>query len=219
MADTPTGTSAPLAVAESAAAANDDAPAAIATCAQGCTLRRVVWLATLSLVIVAVDQASKVYAMNYLQPTASQPLFYLGGILRIQYAENPGAFLSLMGDWSPAARFWVLTVVNGAILGGLAVYLALFPAHSRWQWTALALILAGGVGNLIDRMRFDGRVIDFFLLSSGPIPIPYFGNVQTGIFNVADIAITAGFIMLLPMLLLPERSAPASTARQVAKGV
>ncbi len=154
-------------------------------------------LSVIALSLVAIDQATKHYAMASLKETAAHPLTALGGSVRIQYAENPGAFLSFMADWGPNARFWVLTVTNAVVLSGLAWYLLSSPAEDRWMWLALSFILAGGIGNLIDRVRFDGHVIDF--LNMG------IGNLRTGIFNVADIAITAGFLMLLPRLFLPER--------------
>lgn len=148
----------------------------------------------------------------------AQPLSYLDGVFRIQYAENPGAFLSLFGGLPPAVRFWVLTVVNGVILAVVAGMLlsGRWPPD-LWQWTALALILAGGIGNLIDRIRFDNHVIDFLILSTGPLQVPIFGEVRTGIFNVADIAITAGFLMLLPGIFRPQTSAETQTAKAQAK--
>jgi len=54
---------------------------------------------------------------------------------------------------------------------------------------ALAVIIAGGVGNLIDRLRFAGRVTDFLYLQAGPL--------HTGVFNVADMAITFGILWLV----------------------
>ncbi len=59
----------------------------------------------------------------------------------------------------------------------------------RTRFTAVALILAGGMGNLIDRVLQDGVVVDFINVGIGP--------VRTGIFNVADVAITSGVIILL----------------------
>lgn len=163
-------------------------------------------LATGMALILAVDQASKIYAMQHLRETQAEPLSYAGGMFRVQYAENPGAFLSLFGNFDPAVRFWVLTVANGVILLGLGGYLVIGRRIDLWSWIALAGILAGGVGNLIDRIRFEGRVIDFLILSTGPLSLPGLGEVRTGIFNVADVAITAGFLMLLPRVFLPERA-------------
>lgn len=168
-----------------------------------CALTRALLLVTWVVVLLALDQASKVYAMQHWRATAMEPLSFLGGIFRIQYAENPGAFLSLFGGLDPAVRFWVLTVVNGVILAGVGVCLLLAWPRDLWSWTALALILAGGIGNLIDRIRFENHVIDFLILSTGPLAIPWFGEIRTGIFNVADVAITGGFLMLLPGIIRP----------------
>jgi signal peptidase II len=154
-------------------------------------------------IVLAFDQASKVYAIQHWRPTALEPLAYLGGIFRIQYAENPGAFLSLFGGLDVQIRFWVLTVVNGVILAGVGACLLVGRPGDRWTWTALALILGGGIGNLIDRIRFDNHVIDFLILSTGDWQVPVFGEIRTGIFNVADMAITAGFLMLLPGVIWP----------------
>jgi signal peptidase II len=164
---------------------------------------RAVHLLTLLAVVLAADQASKVYAINHWQSTASEPIEFLNGVFKLQYAENPGAFLSLFGTLNRTLRIGILTVANGIILCVLAGVLVTTIVGSRWQWTSLALIVSGGMGNLIDRIRFDGRVIDFLLLTSGSWDVPYFGTVRTGIFNIADIAITAGFVMWIPLLFRP----------------
>ena len=106
-------------------AASPAACAAGCGCAGGvpaCFWTRTLLLAACIAVLLAVDQASKVYAMQHWRGTAppAQPLSYLDGVFRIQYAENPGAFLSLFGGLPPAVRFWVLTVVNGVILAVVA---------------------------------------------------------------------------------------------------
>lgn len=171
-------------------------------------------LVTVVALLLAADQASKLYAMQHWRPTAVEPLSFLGGVFRIQYAENPGAFLSLFGGLDSGVRFWLFQVINGAMLiavGGLLVA-GRWP-QDLWQWSALAMILAGGVGNLIDRIRFDNHVIDFLILSTGAWQVPVFGEVRTGIFNVADIAITAGFLMLLPGIFRPAEPAAAGTQK------
>lgn len=151
-------------------------------------------------VLLGLDQSTKQYVINNLQETAVVPLTYLGDTVVIKYAQNPGAFLSLLADGHDDLRFWLLTVLNGLILGGLGVFLVRSRQTNRWAWTALTLILMGGVGNLIDRIRLDGIVIDFLNLG--------IGSLRTGIFNVADVAITAGFIMLLPTVIFGEQAVP-----------
>jgi len=158
-------------------------------------------LLTLVLVTcVGCDQATKQYAIDNFK--GQPPQSYLGDTFRIQYAENPGAFLSLLANMSPEVRFWVLTVANSVVMILVAGYFLFAQQIDRLSLIALALIVAGGVGNLIDRVMWDGVVIDFLNLGLGP--------VRTGVFNVADMAITGGFFLLLPQLF---RGAPQRTTR------
>jgi len=157
---------------------------------------RFVILALLLVSLVGCDQASKHYAVTHWKN--QPPQSYLGDVFRIHYAENPGAFLSLAAGLPRAARFWLLTVMNAAVLAGVGWFLLFRRDVDRMTFAALGLILAGGIGNLIDRVRLDGIVIDF--LNVG------IGGVRTGIFNVADIAITAGFLMLVPIMFASQPS-------------
>ena len=72
----------------------------------------------------------------------------------------------------------------------------LFRSHGI-DAIAVALIAAGGIGNLIDRVMFHGRVTDFIYLAAGP--------VHTGVFNVADMAITSGVIWLVISSFAPKK--------------
>jgi signal peptidase II len=152
---------------------------------------------------VGCDQATKKYAVENLKH--QPPISYLGDTLRIQYAENPGAFLSLLANMSPAVRFWVLVVANSVVMLIVAVYFLVATDLNPLSLVALALIVAGGIGNLIDRVMWNGVVIDFLNMGIGPL--------RTGVFNVADMAITAGFFMLLPQLFRKDtQSASPETA-------
>jgi len=117
------------------------------------------------------------------------PTPYLGDTLRIQYAENPGAFLGAGGGLPAQQRFWLLVVVNAVVLVAIPAFLAAKTEFGPPQMVALALLLAGGIGNLLDRIFHGGLVIDFLNMGIGPL--------RTGIFNVADMAIMAGFALLL----------------------
>lgn len=133
---------------------------------------------------VGCDQAAKAIARGALE--FSPPLALLGGALRLQYAENPGAFLSLGANLPAEARFLLGIVFVGATLAALLVFTFRSADLSLGQRTGLALILSGGLGNLIDRVVNHGHVIDFLIVKIGPL--------HTGIFNVADVAITAGVL-------------------------
>lgn len=159
---------------------------------------RLLVLCGLLVALVGCDQVTKKYAVDNWRGQPEQR--YLNGYFRINYAENPGAFLSLFAGFPPQVRFWILTVGNGAVLLGFGIYLIAGKHPDKWFFTGLALVVVGGVGNLIDRIRLGGRVIDFLILGK-ELPL------QTGVFNVADIAITTGFLMLIPLVIRGEAKA------------
>jgi len=136
---------------------------------------------------VGCDQATKSLARDYLQHHA--PVSFLGDTVRLQYAQNPGAFLSL-GDSLPHPWGTILFTVGGALLTAAVALYAFFALKSgRLRVVAMSLICAGGIGNVADRLRYDGYVVDFLNLGLGPL--------RTGIFNVADMALLAGVGLLL----------------------
>ena len=157
---------------------------------------RILLLLGLLVALVGCDQATKQYAVEHWRGQEEQ--VFLNGFFRIKYAENPGAFLSLFAGLPAAARFWILTVGNGIVLGAFALFLIFGRHPDRWFFTGLALVVVGGIGNLIDRIRLGGRVIDFLIIGR-ELPL------QTGVFNVADVAITVGFLMLIPLVAFGEQ--------------
>ena len=95
-------------------------------------------------------------------------------------------------------RYVIFTVLVGIILLGFTV--VLFKAKNANVPTTIALsfVLGGGIGNLIDRILNDGRVIDFLNIGVG--------SIRTGIFNVADIAVTFGVLLLVSLSLKHRNS-------------
>lgn len=149
-------------------------------------------------VLVAVDQATKSIAQRSL---AGEPArVFLGGAVRIDYAENVGSFLSLGASLPAEARFWIFTVFSTALVVGLAVYALRASADTPLLvYLGIGLVIAGGVGNLIDRLTHDGRVVDFMQLRVGPL--------RTGVFNVADVALMVGIGLVLLALLRGDKEA------------
>jgi signal peptidase II len=135
---------------------------------------------------VALDQATKWLAKKYLAPDGFISL--AGDIFRLQYAENSGAFLSLGSSLPQFWRHTLFTVFVGLFLLALLAYVLTHRTLPGTYRVCLSLVCGGGVSNLIDRIIYDGRVVDFLNIGIGP--------VRTGIFNVADMAITAGAIIL-----------------------
>ena len=163
--------------------------------------------------LVGCDQVSKDYAVANWQHTEQNPMFFLGDTFLIQFAVNKGAFLSLFANLPDVVRTGLLVVMNGIVLAGVGFILLFRSGWNRWSFVALALLLAGGVGNLIDRIWLGG-VIDFMVIDFSQLSGIRW--LKTGVFNVADIAITAGFIMLLPQLLKKEPPAQPATAEATA---
>ena len=134
------------------------------------------------------DQVTKTWASENLLGQPSQ--LFLNGFFQFVYAENPGAFLGLGGEWSRPVRFVVFAVVVLIGLGGMLWYL-IKKEDSRLNLFAYSFILAGGCGNLWDRVAHDrGHVVDFML-------IDVWGPLRTGVFNVADVAIVIGVLLAL----------------------
>ncbi len=139
-------------------------------------------------VLVGVDQLTKVWAIETLKGRPGQS--YWGDLIRIQYAENPGAFLSLGANLSHDSRFWLLSVTVGLFLLGCLGYLIWNRKLHPVATAGLTLIGGGGISNLIDRLfRAQGHVIDFMNMG--------IGSLRTGIFNVADMAILLGVALLV----------------------
>jgi signal peptidase II len=158
--------------------------------------------ATISLT-VALDQLTKIWAVLKLR--GEIPWVFLGDLFRIQYAENTGAFLSLGASLPDSVRFWIYQVAVGAVLLG-TLYFVLFKAKDKVEVFALALILGGGIGNLIDRVFRDrGAVVDFMNMG--------IGSLRTGVFNVADLAISTGVVVIVIFGGLASRQSVGSSQK------
>ncbi len=157
---------------------------------------RLLLILSIALGCVGCDQVTKSAARARLAPGATISL--ADDTVRLEYAENPGAFLS-MGQSLPT---WVRAVLFD--FGGLA----LVAAAILWTLTSkrmtpsrtvgAALICGGGIGNLIDRFAYGGYVTDFLNVGIGPL--------RTGIFNLADFALLAGVAIVAASWTLGNRA-------------
>lgn len=158
-------------------------------------LRAVIILIIL-IISVASDQVTKKIARSCL--AGSEPISYFHNLFIFQYAENTGGFLGLGAAVPESIRFWVFSVLVLIFLVFLFFYLVFSKSFTNHQIFALSVILGGGIGNLMDRLMNEGRVIDF-------MHIRLAGPLKTGIFNVADLFITFGAIFLVLFLLKENR--------------
>ncbi len=160
-------------------------------------LKRLLLLLVIVLILVGFDQATKSIAKRSL--AGEPPREYLAGAVRLEYAENVGSFLSLGASMPAEVRFWIFTVFSALLVLGLALYaLRASEQTPLLVFVGISLVIAGGVGNLLDRLTHSGRVVDFMQLRAGPL--------RTGVFNVADVALMAGIGLVLLALLWEHNS-------------
>lgn len=135
---------------------------------------------------VGCDRATKYVAWRTL--SSSPPISLLYDSVRLEYTENIGAFLGLGSSLPSAVRVLLFVIFSGAGVLLAFVYLARADRLDLLPTIALSLLAGGGVGNLVDRISNNGAVTDFVRLGIGPL--------RTGIFNLADVAILAGVLLL-----------------------
>ena len=133
--------------------------------------------------IVAFDQITKYFAS--LKLADGSVAKFIPGVVQFKYAENTGMAFSMLSG----AR-WVFIALTVVVCVGVFYYLFSNRCKSLWLYWSLGVILSGGIGNLIDRIRF-GYVVDFIE--------PTFVNFA--IFNIADCAVTCGAVVLVGYLL------------------
>jgi len=133
---------------------------------------------------IGCDQVTKRMATSSLAGTSGRS--YLGGVVRMAYVENTGGFLGLGADLPPAARTAIFTGATGIMLLAM-IAVAIRERLQGWALLGATLFIAGGASNWVDRLA-NGRVVDFLNVGVGP--------VRTGVFNVADMALMLGGIML-----------------------
>ncbi|MFA6979224.1 MAG: signal peptidase II [Ignavibacteriaceae bacterium] len=137
--------------------------------------------------LVGCDYSSKNIAKDKLK---GQPVHsYLGGNIELVYAENSGGLLSLGNDLPNNLRVLIFKIFVTLAMCLLFFYTVLKKGIRKWSLVALILIISGGVGNLIDRIMNEGKVVDFIVMS--------LNNFHTGIFNIADVYVTIGIIILI----------------------
>ena len=146
------------------------------------------------LFLVGCDQATKQAAHTELKNKATTEI---AGIINFQYVENDGGMLSLGKDFPQEIKFSIFILIVSVFLLILFFHIVKQNHEAIIKQSALLLILSGGLGNLIDRILNDGKVIDFIRLR-----IPLF---EYGIFNIADFYVTMGVLILLISLLIKKK--------------
>jgi signal peptidase II len=136
---------------------------------------------------IGVDQSTKVIAGSLIH--LFQARSFLGGLFRFQYVENLGAILGVGKTLPPEVRTWILIGFNTLVLLGVLWFTWVTSEMTCLGVTGSALVIGGGLSNILDRLWNQGAVIDFMNLG--------IGSLRTGIFNVADVFIMTGAGLLL----------------------
>ena len=133
-------------------------------------------------VLVIIDQVIKYFVSAYLQPVGSVSV--IDNLFSLTYVENKGVAFGMFSDMR-----WVFVALTSVLLAIIIFYMFKKRPKGKFFYICAALIIGGGIGNLIDRI-FYGYVIDYLSLSFFP-----------PVCNFADYCITAGTIMLVIYLL------------------
>jgi signal peptidase II len=148
--------------------------------------------------VIGLDQFTKLLVVHHVKLYSS---IYVLPVLDISLRYNRGAAFSFLEGASGWQR-WFFTVLALAVGGAILIWMRRLKATTQWLLSlSLALILAGALGNMIDRLRL-GHVIDFI--------VAHWGHAEFPAFNVADSSITIGAALLLLDAFIESRRARGS---------
>ena len=150
----------------------------------------------IAIAVIVIDQITK-----YLTATSNINAVIIPELLKFKLAYNEGAAFSFLSGVSWAQTFFkIMTVVVLLALIALMIYSIISKKNpSKWLIVSIALVFGGTVGNFIDRVAFD-KVRDF-------IYVFYNTEIFPAIFNVADMALVIGVIMICVYLLFLDKDA------------
>jgi signal peptidase II len=150
--------------------------------------------------VVALDQLTKAILVRTLPLHEYWPI--VDGLLSLSHVHNRGAAFGVLSDARLPYQPVLLSILSLAALCAIGYYFVRLPNRARLPRLALALVLGGAVGNLIDRVRL-GYVRDFIHV--------YWREYSWPDFNVADSAITVGVILLILDIILESRNESSET--------
>lgn len=156
------------------------------------------WFWSLAATVLVCDVVTKRIAEQALQPR-HVPHDIVGDVLRFTLTYNTGAAFSMsLGDYSR----WGFAIMATIVLVVLWRSLATADVRDAWQGAAIGLVSGGALGNLVDRLRHVHGVVDFIDIG--------LGDVRFWTFNVADMGVTFGAMMLIIAMLKTPANASSS---------
>tara|TARA_B100000482_G_C12458489_1_gene239919 strand:+ start:192 stop:680 length:489 start_codon:yes stop_codon:yes gene_type:complete len=136
---------------------------------------------------IAFDQLSKIWVRNNFESYIEKSI--IGDVFTLIKVENTGAFLGMGSELSEIPRILLLIVLPIIVLISITLYTYLEKTLDQTSIIGFSLIIGGGIANIFDRIVY-GSVTDFLYIYLG-------GIFKTGIFNIADVSVTTGMILIL----------------------
>lgn len=160
--------------------------------------KRSVAIIAMIIATIAIDQISKVLVRAYVEPGSQTKL--IGNYFTLHNVENVGAFLGMGSSLNPTLKLILLLILPIVVLGFVLIHILKNKDLDRLSLIAFSIIVGGGIANIYDRIVY-GSVTDFFYMKLTD-------TLHTGIFNVADLFVTTGMIMLLVVSFKKKRNTP-----------
>ena len=136
---------------------------------------------------ITFDQISKIWVRNNFESYSEKSI--IGDVFTLIKVENTGAFLGMGSELSEIPRILLLIILPVIVLISITLYTYIDKTLDKLSIIGFSLIIGGGIANIFDRIVF-GSVTDFLYINLG-------GIFKTGIFNIADLSVTTGMILIL----------------------
>jgi|TARA_B100001142_G_scaffold329328_1_gene392246 signal peptidase II len=149
--------------------------------------KRSVYIITLIIINLLLDQLSKIWVRSNVIPDSI--INIISDYFIITNVENSGAFLGLGSEFPPMIKKILLLALPVIVLISVLIYLFKDKSLDKISIVGFSVIIGGGIGNIYDRFLY-GSVTDFLFIDLG-------GIFKTGIFNIADLSVTTGMILIL----------------------
>jgi signal peptidase II len=149
--------------------------------------KRNLYIISLVILNIILDQLSKFWIRGNVAPYSD--INIIADYFIITNVENSGAFLGLGSDFSPVIKSILLLALPVGVLVTVLVYVFKDTTIDKLSLIGYSSIIGGGIGNIYDRFLY-GSVTDFLFIDLG-------GVFKTGIFNIADLSVTTGMILIV----------------------
>ena len=155
-------------------------------------MRRKITIPLTIVLLIVLDQLVKWAIVSNIK--LGEVKGFIPSIMSLTYLQNTGAAFSILEN-----QQWLFTIITLLVIGGAIWYLIKNIKGSFWLISGLTLIIAGGLGNFIDRLR-QGFVVDMF----------QFDFINFAVFNVADTYLTFGVLIMLLVIIKEETNGSES---------